>query len=219
LSSTTSSSPTASPSVTTTYMVIGFDKAGCFRDTGYVLVVVNPVPTVDAGPDKTINVTQTADLVPTLSPDAINAHWSPTGTIIASNYPAVTVKPSETTEYTVEVENLFGCKAQDKVTVFVLCNNANVFIPNTFTPNADGMNDVFYPRGTGIFSIKSFRIFNRWGELVFEQYDFQANDASKGWNGAYKGKVLTPDIFVYTIEILCENKQTLTYKGNIALIR
>jgi gliding motility-associated-like protein len=219
LSSTTIAQPTATPTISTTYRVIGSDNAGCFKDTGYVYIQVNPLPTVDAGPDKTINVGQSVDLIPTPSLDAINATWTPIGTIIGSNYPAITVKPKQTTEYTIAVENQYGCKAEDHVTVFVLCNNANVFIPNTFSPNGDGMNDVFYPRGTGIFSIKTLRIFNRWGQVVFEQHDFQANDASKGWNGTFKGTALTPDIFVYTIDILCENNEILTYKGNVALIR
>jgi gliding motility-associated-like protein len=105
------------------------------------------------------------------------------------------------------------------VTVFVLCNGANIFIPNTFSPNGDGANDVFYPRGTGLFNIKTLRIFNRWGEVVFEKGGFAANDVSAGWDGTYKGLQLNPDVYVYTADILCDNKTILTLKGNIALIR
>ena len=219
LNSTTSASPLAVPSTTTRYMVVGSDDRGCFKDTAYVPVTVYPIPTVNAGPDVTINVGQITELTPVLSPDVTNVIWTPTTGLFRTNYPSITVKPGETTEYTAEVTNAGGCKARDRVTVAVICNGANVFIPNTFSPNGDGANDVFYPRGSGLFSIRSLRIFNRWGEMVFEKNNFNPNDANSGWNGTYKGLKLTPDVFVYTVEIVCDNSSILTFKGNIALIQ
>ena len=219
LSNPSIANPIATPASTTNYMVVGKDDKGCFRDSAFVPIRVFPYPTVDAGADKTINVGQTTDLDPVLSTDVINTQWTPTSGIFRNRLPGITVKPPQTTEYTVEVSNAGGCRARDKVTVYVLCNNANVFIPNTFSPNGNGANDVFYPRGTGVFSIKTFRIFNRWGEVVFEKANFNANDASSGWDGTFKGAKLNPDVFVYTIDIICENNTILSYKGNIALIR
>lgn len=219
LSSTTSASPVASPSVSTTYRVIGTDDKACFKDTAYIAVKVYPIPTVDGGADKTINVGQSTTLTPTISSDVTNVFWTPTAGTVSSNYPSVTVQPKETTTYTVEAVNAGGCKSRDNVTVFVLCNGANIFIPNTFSPNGDGANDVFYPRGTGLFNIKTLRIFNRWGEVVFEKGSFAANDASAGWDGTYKGLQLNPDVYVYTVDVLCDNKTILTLKGNVALIR
>ena len=219
LNNSISSSPIASPSTTITYRVIGTDDRSCFKDTGFVTVRVYPIPTVQGGQNKTINVGQTVDLVPTVSVDVTSVTWlPPTGIIHGNNY-AITVKPRETTEYTIEVKNPGGCTAHGHVTVFVVCNGANIFIPNTFSPNGDGANDVFYPRGTGLFSIKSMRIFNRWGEVVYERNSFMPNDAAGGWNGTYMGHKLNPDVFVYTIEIVCDNSSTLTYKGNVALIQ
>lgn len=219
LSNPTSSAPLASPATTTTYRVIGNDGKGCFRDTAFVLVKVYPIPTVNAGADKTINVGQMVDLIPAISNDVTSVLWTPTGSIFRNNFPAITVKPNETTEYTVEVKNPGGCKSTDKVTVFVVCNGANVFIPNTFSPNGDGSNDIFYPRGTGLFSIKTLRIFSRWGEIVYEKNGFMPNDASAGWNGTFKGVKLTPDVYVYTIDIICDNSTIMTFKGNVALIQ
>ena len=100
-----------------------------------------------------------------------------------------------------------------------MCNNANIFVPNTFSPNGDGANDIFYPRGSGIFKIKNLKVYNRWGQIVFERSNVNANDASEGWNGSYKGEKLPPDIFVYVLEVVCENNTTLIFKGNIALIK
>lgn len=214
-----SDKPVARPDTTVNYQVIGSDYKGCFKDTGFVPIRVFPIPTVDAGPDKTINVGKTTELEPTISSDVVSVIWSPTGSIFRNTYPDITVKPNINTEYTVEVKNRGGCLARDKVTVFVLCDGANVFIPNTFSPNGDGANDIFYPRGTGLFKIKTLRIFNRWGEIVFERSSFNANDLSAGWDGTYKGVKLPADVFVYMIDIICDNNSILPYKGNIALLR
>ncbi|UAY51014.1 PKD domain-containing protein [Ferruginibacter albus] len=219
LSSTTSANPVAQPDSTTTYQVIGTDDLGCFKDTGYIKLKIFQIPTVDAGPDKTINVGQSLDLVPTISDDVIDVKWYPTGSVSRNFYPGITVKPNQTTEYTVEVKNQGGCTMSDRVSVFVVCNGANVFIPNTFSPNDDGVNDIFYPRGTGLFSIKSFRVFNRWGEVMYEKHDFMPNNAAYGWDGTFKGVKLSSDVYVYTVDIVCDNNSVLTFNGNIALVR
>ncbi|MEO8116984.1 MAG: gliding motility-associated C-terminal domain-containing protein, partial [Bacteroidota bacterium] len=101
----------------------------------------------------------------------------------------------------------------------ILCDKNNIFIPNTFSPNNDGMNDAFYPRGTGLFSIKSIRIFNRWGEIVYSNNDVQPNVAGDGWDGMYKGKPAPSDVYVYVMEIVCENSKVIPVKGNVTLIR
>ncbi|MFN0082856.1 MAG: PKD domain-containing protein [Ferruginibacter sp.] len=219
LSASTDATVTATPSVTTNYMVIGRDDKNCFSDTAYFPIKVHPLPTVAAGANKTINVGQTLTLTPTVSADVTSVKWSPTTWLVSSNLPSITVKPNYETQYTVKVENEGGCTASSAVTVFVLCDGANVFIPNTFSPNGDGANDVFYPRGTGLFTVKQARIFTRWGEEVFARYSFKANDASMGWDGTFKGQKFTADVYVYIIEIQCDNNSTLVYKGNVALIK
>ncbi|MBS1761407.1 MAG: gliding motility-associated C-terminal domain-containing protein [Bacteroidetes bacterium] len=200
-------------------MVVGKDAKNCFTDTAYVRVKVYPIPTVEAGEDKTVNVGQSVDLIPRISSDVTRVVWSPTSGIYRNTYPGITVKPTQTTVYRVEVSNEGGCAATDNLTVNVICNNANVFIPNTFSPNADGVNDIFYPRGTGLFRIKSAKIFSRWGEIVYEKNDFTANDPTKGWDGTFKGKQLSPDVYVYVIEVMCDNNNIIPFKGNVALIR
>lgn len=213
------SSPVASPTTSITYRVIGQDSKGCFKDTGYIPISVFPVPTVNAGGDKTINVGQQTEIIPVISKDVIDIMWTPRLGIVADKSPGIVVQPTESLEYTIDVKNSGGCRARDKISVFVLCNNANVFVPNTFSPNGDGANDIFYPRGSGVFKIKTFRIFNRWGEIVFERANFNANTASAGWDGTYKGKQLSSDVFVYTLEVVCDNNTSLVFKGNIALVR
>ena len=212
-------SPVATPQATTNYKVVGSDTKGCFTSSAFVPVKVYPMPVVTAGLDQTVNVGKSLDIVPQISPDVIGVNWSPSTGIIARNYPGITVKPAQSTEYTILVKNEGGCFAEDKIAVYVMCDNSNVFVPNTFSPNGDGVNDVFYPRGNGVFNIKNLVVFNRWGEVVFEKANFHANDALAGWNGTYKGRKLSPDVFVYTLEVLCSNNQSLVFKGNVALVK
>jgi gliding motility-associated-like protein len=214
-----SPTPIAKPTVSVVYTVTGKDVHNCFSDTANVPVVVYPYPLVDAGADHQIGAGGSITLHPAYSSDVQRIKWSPPSGLDCATCPFPIAKPKETTTYQVEVANEGGCIARDEMTVHVFCNNGNLYIPNTFSPNGDGPNDVFYPRGSGIFSVKTFRIFNRWGELIFERSDFQANDPSLGWTGRHKGKSAPQDVYVYTVEILCENRVVLNFKGNVVLIR
>jgi gliding motility-associated-like protein len=219
LDNPSSPTPIATPSITTLYRVIGWDDRNCFRDTAFIPVVVYNIPTVEAGIDRIMNVGKTIDLIPSISSDVIDAKWTPTGSIFRNIFPGISVKPRETTTYRVEVSNQGGCTATDQLTVNVICNNANIYIPNTFSPNGDGNNDLFLPRGSGVFRIGSMKIFTRWGEVVFEKSNFNANDISKAWDGTFKGRALNPDVYVYRIDVVCENNEMLQFKGNVALLK
>jgi gliding motility-associated-like protein len=90
---------------------------------------------------------------------------------------------------------------------------------NTFTPNGDGNNDYFYPQGTGVGVIKSFRVMNHWGQVVFEARDIPGNQSGYGWNGKYKGLDLPGDVFAYMVEYECSDGQIGSVTGDITLIR
>ncbi|MEY2918628.1 MAG: hypothetical protein RIS73_2342, partial [Bacteroidota bacterium] len=193
------------------------NSSGC-ADTVDRTVVVYPLPVINAGPDKIIAVGSSIAIIPTGSA-VIDYLWTPStglGCTICYNTIAA---PKNTTTYTIKVTDANGCINKDDITITVVCNDKNVFIPNTFSPNNDGVNDLFYPRGTGLFSIQSMRIFNRWGEMVFQKANLFPNNPSAGWNGTYNGRVQNSDVYTYIIEIICENSVILTYKGNITLIQ
>ena len=213
--------PKASPATTTTYRVIGTDTKGCFSDTSYVPVVVYPYPTVEAGEDKTISVGSSINLTPRISSDVTDIRWQPVTGLSCTDCRAPVAAPRQTTTYTLNVGNQGACVAKDELTIFVVCREGNLYMPNLFSPNGDGNNDVFYPRGKGIYGVRSFKIFNRWGEIVYEKYNFQVNDASPaaGWNGRYKNKDAGQDVYVYIIEVVCENNTVIQYKGNVTLVR
>jgi gliding motility-associated-like protein len=81
------------------------------------------------------------------------------------------------------------------------------------------MNDVFYPRGKGLFGIRNMKIFNRWGQVVYERSGFVPNDATAAWDGNFKGKPASSDVYVYILEIVCNNSVVIPVKGNVTLLR
>ncbi|MCU7548857.1 PKD domain-containing protein [Chitinophagaceae bacterium LB-8] len=211
--------PKARPLTSTLYTVVGRDIDKCFTDTATVFIKVNPYPKVDAGPDVTIPVGNSVQIKPVSSTDVVSWQWTPPYNLSCLHCETTNATPRRNTKYTVTVKNISGCTSTDYMTVSLVCNSGNLFIPNTFSPNNDGSNDKFYPRGTGISLVRSLRVFNRWGELVFERMNFNANDDKLGWDGIYKGQLLTSDVYVYTCEVICDNMEVLSYTGDIALIR
>ncbi|MCP4441909.1 MAG: gliding motility-associated C-terminal domain-containing protein, partial [Aureispira sp.] len=126
------------------------------------------------------------------------------------------VTPTVTTVYNLTVTNSKGCSNQDSIVMNIKppqCSNPNVFVPNAFTPNNDGQNDVLYVRGANIRELY-FAVYDRWGEKVFETTSLDI-----GWDGTFKGKTLPPDVFGYYLDCKCDDGYTLFQKGNVTLIR
>ena len=195
------------------------NKINC-KATTSKSIHVPPLPTAVAVQDPiTIPVGTGTNLMMTYTGQITSYNWLPTTRLSCTNCPTPFANPQYTTKYSVEVADRFGCVNSGDITVIVVCGKENVVIPNTFSPNGDGRNEYFYPKGTGLFRVKSMRIFNRWGEIVFEKNEFTANDASAGWNGMFKGKLASPDTYIYTMEILCENNTIIPVKGNVTLLR
>ncbi len=195
------------------------NSAGCKGDTSKDIVVY-PLPSVTVTGDTTLIAGGLGISMPvTYSANAATYNWTPATNLSCTDCANPFATPKFTTTYKVRVTDDNGCISSRNVTLIVICNNKNFFIPNTFSPNNDGANDRFYPRGTGLNLIQALRIFNRWGELVFEKRNFPANDAASGWDGSYKGKPAPSDTYIYMIDIICDNATIITYKGNVTLIR
>ncbi len=220
LSSTTVDNPSARPDTTTIYQVVGSDYKNCFTDTGYIPVIVYSVPQFNIIADVlAVSSGSSVTLSTTGSSDIISYNWTPPTGLSCITCPQPQASPIVSTTYTATVTNAGGCIAKDQVTINLLCGNGNVFVPNTFSPNGDGSNDVFYPRGKGINGIRNMRVYNRWGQVVFERTSLDANDESAGWNGTYKGQPASQDVYVYHLEVLCSNGEKFLYKGDVTLIR
>jgi gliding motility-associated-like protein len=150
--------------------------------------------------------------------------WTPDSTLSCRNCTSTLATPFEKTTYTVEVyysENGITCSNTAQITVDVNgCGKSYIFVPNTFTPNGDGRNDVLMIRTPAATKIISFRIFDRWGRIVFEISNGIANQPQFGWNGNdMEGKKLNSGVYVYTYEIECFDGNVINGQGNVSLIR
>jgi gliding motility-associated-like protein len=92
-------------------------------------------------------------------------------------------------------------------------------MPNTFTPNGDGLNDTYYPVGRGISTIKRFAIYNRWGQKLYEVLNIPASEGKYGWDGTFQGEQLRPDVFVYVVDAICTTGDPISIKGDVSLVR
>ena len=210
----------AAKDTTIVYTVTGMDRKKCFSDTKILAVKVYPIPHIEIlQHDIDLNVGFSVPLTTKGSADITQWRWEPQSFLSNARVESPVASPRQTITYSCVATNGGSCFARDEVTVHVMCNGANLFVPNTFSPNGDGMNDKFFPHGTGVFNIRSLRVFNRWGELVYERMNFVANDESAGWNGTYKGAPVASDVYVYMIEVICENDAVIPFKGNVTLLR
>lgn len=217
LSDTQIADPVATPAVTTRYTITGSDPYKCFTDIKEVNITVFPLPTVYAGEDVEVWAGETVQLNAAGSNDVIRWNWTPADYLDCSNCAAPLCLPLAQTLYTVNVKNQYGCGASDIILVKVRCEEAKVAIPNAFTPNGDGRNDVFMVKGISI--IKHMVIYGRWGEKVFERNNFIAGDRSLCWNGTLNGQPAPTGTYVYFVEMQCPSGGLFTRKGTVVLIR
>ena len=142
--------------------------------------------------------------------------WSPSDGLLSTKGTKVTAKPQNTIVYTYTVTDKYGCQKSDTLLIIikdVICEDPYIFVPNTFSPNGDNINDILYVRGLTLISI-DFAIYDRWGERVFASKDPQI-----GWDGTYKGKPCNPDVYVYYLTATCIGGTEYVTKGNITLMR
>ena len=220
LNSAIVAAPIAKPQATTTYRVIGKDAQNCFTDTSSITITVGRPFAVNAGKDTIVQVGSQITLQPNVGNQVIKEwKWINLSNASCTNCPNPTVIVNADQCALLRVRNNFNCYSQDTVCIKAICANTQVYVANTFTPDGDGVNDKLFVQGTGIRTIRYFRIYNRWGELVFEKNNFNANDPSTGWDGKVKGKDVNPEVFVWLCEVVCDKGTGTLFKGNVAVLR
>ncbi len=205
-----------SPATSATISVTIQNQAGCSKTFAVPVDVANIIPplAVTADPD-TIAPGEIAQLEATPDP-SYTYTWSPAGTLDNPGIQNPRATPSVTTTYTVRVRDARGCSNIATVTVVVrspVCDWPNIYVPNGFSPNGDGRNDVLYVRGNGIDDLY-FVVYDRWGEKVFETHS-----QSIGWDGRFRGKALNSDVYAYYLRARCFNGEEYVHKGNVTLLR
>ncbi|WP_160711549.1 PKD domain-containing protein [Chitinophaga solisilvae] len=220
LTNNTIADPITTPIEDITYQVRGTNDPLCPMSAPLsVKVAVKAVPTINAGNDQTVTAGDIVRLMANGSSDIVKWQWSPADYLDNPASPFTTAAVRKSMTYSITGTNQYGCTKSDVMSVDLVCNTDAVFIPNTFSPNGDGVNEVFYPRGRGVAFIKSFRIFNRLGQEVFHREKINIDDITAGWDGNFNGKPQAADVYIYFIEAYCDTNDFFTLKGNVTLLR
>jgi PKD repeat protein len=149
--------------------------------------------------------------------------WTPSVGIVGSDSALqLTVLPEINSTYTISMTDAYGCKDSAEISIFVLCDkNNSIYVPNAFEPNqpSSNINSRFFIQGTGVKEVVFLRIYNRWGDQVFNREHFAINDPDLGWDGTANGVKVGNDVYMYQMQILCSNGTLFPIAGNLTVIK
>ena len=212
LSDSAIANPVATPLQNTTYRVEVRDIAGCPKPgLGSVLVKVAPRIRADAGRDTSIVPGQ---------PLRLNGSggdiylWSPPTGLSDPNTANPSVDIIRDQRYVLTVTSNLGCSDRDTVLIRVFQSAPDIFVPSAFTPNGDGLNDRLTPIPVGIKEIQFFRVYNRWGQLVFS-----SSGIGRGWDGRFNGKAQLLQTLAWHVRGIAFDGRVVEKKGTVTLYR
>jgi gliding motility-associated-like protein len=202
-----------SPLQNTTYQAVATNPAGC-SDTANALVQINPFAvSLTANPDPVIAGTN-LQLTSSANAGYTVMAWLPAS--LFPNQSSTTQSfnvPDTSKGFSVIAQDINGCLDTATIAITVNANLKDFFIPNSFTPNNDGKNDVFKVYGSSIREMH-MSIFNQWGQQIFE-----TRNAQSGWDGNYNGHPQQTGVYVYLIQVVFSDNSSITRKGTVNLIR
>jgi len=203
-------SPVATPSVTTQYAVSIQDEYSC-ADTLTTTILVHPLPDINALPgDTSVPYGTQLQLI---ASGAVSYTWSPADFLNNPFLPAPTAYITDNVVFIVTGLDNNGCSKSDSVFITVTYNHY-LALPNAFTPNGDGRNDVFKIGNMNFQKLQEFSVYNRWGQQVFT-----TNDPKQGWDGTYNGQPQEMGVYTYLIQVAYPDGTVDNYKGDVTLIR
>ena len=205
------------------YDVIVQDADNC-QAINSVEIGAASVLEMDYGDDEEIELGESVDLLPAtnfpLDESLYTWTWSEDSTLIFNGFSYnPTAQPTTTTTYVVTVADTSGCSVTDMITIRIN-QNREVYIPNAFSPNFDGQNDIFMVYGgIGVAQVRTMQIYDRWGGMVFEGNNFSTDNPVFGWDGQYRDSQLNPGVYVYYIEIDFTDGTSDSYRGDVTLVK
>jgi gliding motility-associated-like protein len=175
-----------------------------------ISVTIKGSPVINLPAQYAINPGASIQLNPVITGNVAHIEWTPVTSLNNSSIPNPVATPPATTEYTIKVRSADGCESEAKTRVIVY---RKLLMSSAFTPNGDGLNDIFrIPTGTTLNQLQ-FSIFDRWGNIVF-----QTSDINKGWDGLHNGTPLPPGVFVYLIRGNDSGYEVMA-KGTVILVK
>ncbi|MCB0531650.1 MAG: gliding motility-associated C-terminal domain-containing protein [Lewinellaceae bacterium] len=201
------------------YVLSVQDANGCLVSDTATVLEPGPNP-IQAGPDTTIVQGEQVQLIGTISDPGrvIRYQWEPSAYLACDSCLKTLAHPPETTTFTLTAIDSSGCIEQAIVEIKV--EAAPLYLPNAFKPDSESPNDRFTIfAGTSVQQVELMQVYDRWGNLLFENQNFQASDPAEGWDGKANGKDASPGIYVYFIKLKLVDSTTITKKGGLVLIR
>lgn len=194
------------------------DQHGCVADT--VVYFKQPIrPVIDIGPDWTILRGQRVDLLAHISGSEYKLFWESKYKFLCDTCKGTSLKPDDHTLVYATVVSKDGCMSTDELSITVVQNN--VYAPDLFSPNGDGINDGFtiFGNDAEIKEITSLDIYDRWGEIVFSKQHFRPNIPEEGWNGFFKQNPCMNGVYVFNAVVAFHFGSDVQISGNLTLIR
>ncbi|MEO5995646.1 MAG: gliding motility-associated C-terminal domain-containing protein [Chitinophagaceae bacterium] len=207
--------PAARPTATTKYVLYAYDNKGCPK-AGTDTVVVTVLPQIHpfAGRDTSVVVSQSLQLHATGGVDYL---WLPATGLSANNIAdplALYNMPFGGLKYKLLVYNQSHCVDSAFMEVNVFKTLPSVFVPNAFSPNGDGSNDLLRPIAVGMHLLEYFNVYNRWGQMVYS-----SGINNTGWDGSQAGKPQDPGKFVWVVKAIDYTGKAYFQKGTVLLVR
>ncbi|KAA3631078.1 MAG: gliding motility-associated C-terminal domain-containing protein [Bacteroidetes bacterium] len=206
------------------YSLTGVDAFGCETSLQLTLAPSNQLSanlsaSVSGSPVIiTLGDSLTLNVVTNVSPEKIDTIiWFPES-LNCPGCSEITVAPTQSTSYSIFVIDESGCTDSDEIQVIVEKDD-NIYIPNAFSPNDDGINDIFYIHSAkGVEKVVELIVVDRWGGLVFQNKDFLPNTSSTGWNGKYRGQLTAAGVYVYMAKIQLKDGSIITKMGEVSVL-
>jgi gliding motility-associated-like protein len=201
---------TVSPTTNTEYTVVGTDTNGC-SNTATQILLVNPLPPVAINSGVTSFTLNLGQSITLNASGALTYNWT-SGNVSCDSCASNTESPIASTQYCVAGTDINGCR--DSVCLNVVVEKVcDVFIPDAFSPNGDGHNDVFKVYGNCITEL-TLQVFDRWGNQVFN-----GSNVSSAWDGTYGGNLMNTGSYVYQVQYTLSTGEKTKTKGNFSLMR
>ncbi|HRX29138.1 MAG TPA: gliding motility-associated C-terminal domain-containing protein [Saprospiraceae bacterium] len=189
---------------------------GCLFDTSVMVMSIDSV-SVMLPPDVTIDYGDSYQIIPTITGNITNFTWSPVSGLDCGDCPTPLATPDQSTQYLLTVTSEMGCVTSDYFNIFI---TPSVIFPNIFSPNSDGNNDIFFLNSSGDILIVEMKIFDRWGDLVFNNENFLSNDSTQGWDGTFNGKKVESGVYSGFVKyLLGPNSEFQILKFDVTVIK
>lgn len=153
--------------------------------------------------------------------EVASVEWSPADGLNCTDCLKPTAFPDSDITYTVTVTSLDGCTASASISITVNAPEGNIYVPNAFSPNDDGINDLLtvFADEKQVKQVVSFQVFTRWGESIFEGFGLRPNDVNTGWDGTSRGKKVDLGVYAWFAEVELVNGERKLLKGDVVVVR